>query len=88
MASGGGCEREVEEVCVFVKCDSYFGWQTPKTAQFLFLNTETGLNWKFGFTCRGETTGQCVKQHRFWARSKRDFTLSPLAHSVSAITNS
>ncbi len=59
--SGGGCEREEEEkVCVFdqYKCDpvskTCLSLRTQgllwlaKPSQFLFLDTENGLNWRFG----------------------------------------
>ena len=61
MESGGGCEREEEEeeACVFDQCDPVSKtclilrtqrllWLT-KPSHFLFLDTETGQNWRFGF---------------------------------------
>ena len=63
VESGGGCEREEgeEEVCVFdqYKCDrvskTCLSLRTQRLlwlatpSYFLFLHTETGQNWRFGF---------------------------------------
>jgi hypothetical protein len=81
VASGGGREMEVEEVCLFgkYKCDVSKTCLSLRTQRLLWLAKPSPVsisghrNWAkletWFYICRGEATDQCVKQHKFWTSS-------------------